>query len=178
MRTARQTADAVRQLETLGRLGCMVSVACGPSGGGPCGWSVLVAMPDGRVFEEPYAATDFADAVAIAEREVTRRRGVLSRMLPDGQLGGLGAADPLAPLLPVRSCLERLEASRLDVRWLTSAGQPADDADHGFPTERLPSARLTISRSRRASRATRQASTRVDCPSRRVTRLLLARPTV
>jgi hypothetical protein len=102
MRTARQTADAVRQLETLGRLGCMVSVACGPSGGGPCGWSVLVAMPDGRVFEEPYAATDFADAVAIAEREVTRRRGVLSRMLPDGQLGGLGAADPLAPLLPVR----------------------------------------------------------------------------
>ncbi len=101
MRAARQTADAVRRLEALGRLECMVSVACGPSGGGPFGWSVLVAMPDGRAFEEPYAAIDFADAVAIAEREVTRRGWVPSRTWPDGQ-GGLCAADPLAPLLPVR----------------------------------------------------------------------------
>jgi hypothetical protein len=60
-------------------------------------------MPDGRAFEEPYAATDFADAIAIAEREVTRRGWVPSRTLTDGQLDGLCAADALAPPLPVRS---------------------------------------------------------------------------
>ena len=70
---ARSPAMAVERLEQIGRAGVTVSICCGPSGSSPCRWSVLALSATGEEFDQPFAANDFAHAVAIAELEITKR---------------------------------------------------------------------------------------------------------
>jgi hypothetical protein len=65
--------DAAARMEAIGRSGLTISVCCGPSGREPFRWSVTVLAPDGREFEQPFAAHDFDHAVAIAEKEIAAR---------------------------------------------------------------------------------------------------------
>lgn len=60
-------------MEQMGRAGFTVSVACGPCGPLPFAWSVQVLAPDGREFDRPYRAYDFAQAIQIAIDEIHRR---------------------------------------------------------------------------------------------------------
>ena len=71
--TAGFSMSPIDRLEVLGRLGFLVSVACGPSGRSPFQWSVTVRTREGRAFERPFAADSFAQAITIAELEIAKR---------------------------------------------------------------------------------------------------------
>jgi hypothetical protein len=65
--------DPLSRLEALGRAGITISVCCGPCGPAEFRWSVQAMSQDGREFDRPFAANDFAHAVWIAEKEVAER---------------------------------------------------------------------------------------------------------
>ena len=64
---------SLARMESLGRSGLTISVCCGPSGDEPFRWTVQVLSRTGQTFKEPYAANDFAHAIAIAEQEIRER---------------------------------------------------------------------------------------------------------
>lgn len=61
------------RMEALGRAGITVSVCCGPCGAQPFAWTVQAMSREGHEFDQPFAATSFAHAIEIAEREVAQR---------------------------------------------------------------------------------------------------------
>lgn len=63
----------IARMETIGRVGFTISICCGPCGSTSFGWSVQVMTRDGREFDQPFAARDFAHAVEIAELEIAKR---------------------------------------------------------------------------------------------------------
>jgi hypothetical protein len=70
---ASRIITAVNRMEALGRAGVTVSVVCGPSGG-RFAWSVdVLGARIGQVFQQPFAAKDFAHAIEIADQEIARR---------------------------------------------------------------------------------------------------------
>ena len=64
---------AIEQMEAIGRMGLTISVCCGPAGRHPFVWTVQVLSRAGEEFAQPFAATSFEHAVAIAEYEIMCR---------------------------------------------------------------------------------------------------------